>query len=99
MPAGECLCGDVAWEVDGPFKWMAHCHWTMCRKSHGTAYATFVTFPAESFRWTRGEASIKRWESTPGFTRDFCGRCGSKLPCLAPFTYAFPAAMTGDFGV
>jgi hypothetical protein len=78
---------------------MAHCHCTMCRKAHGTAYATFVTFAADRFRWVRGEAGIRRYESSPGSFRAFCGRCGAKLPAREPFAYAHAAPLVGELGV
>lgn len=99
MIEGSCLCGDVAWEIDGPLEWMAHCHCSICRKSHGTAFATFVTFAASGFRWVRGEGGIRRHESSPGSFRAFCGHCGSKLPAVEPFAYAHAGPLTGDLGI
>ena len=32
-------------EASGPFELMSHCHCSMCRKVHGTGYATFVAAP------------------------------------------------------
>jgi hypothetical protein len=31
MVRGSCLCGAVRYEADAPFKWMAHCHCSICR--------------------------------------------------------------------
>ena len=42
MVTGSCLCGDVAWAVSGPLELMSHCHCSMCRKAHGSAFATYV---------------------------------------------------------
>ena len=77
MVQGRCLCGDVRWEVRGPFAQMTHCHCSMCRKSHGAPFATYAAAPAEGFGWVQGEDRIVRYESSPGFDRPFCGRCGS----------------------
>jgi hypothetical protein len=77
---GSCLCGGVAWQVDGPLEWMTHCHCTMCRKAHGAAFATYVGAAEGGFRWLRGEEAINRYESSPGTFRAFCGRCGSVVP-------------------
>jgi hypothetical protein len=52
----------------------------MCRKTHGTAYGTYVVVAADGFRWARGEDGITRYVSSPGGGRRFCGRCGSPLP-------------------
>jgi hypothetical protein len=77
---GSCLCGDVAWELDGPLEFMSHCHCSRCRKAHGTAFATYVMAPADRFRLVRGAAGIVRYPSSPGFERPFCGRCGAVVP-------------------
>ena len=42
MYQGSCLCGRVSYEFDGPISLMMNCHCSMCRKHHGSAYATFV---------------------------------------------------------
>ena len=49
MARGSCLCGGVAWEADGPFDLMSHCHCSICRKAHGAAFATYVAVPAAGF--------------------------------------------------
>jgi hypothetical protein len=69
----------VTWEIDGPAEWMSHCHCSFCRKTHGTAFATYVATPAGGFRLKGGE-HVVRFESSPGFFRCFCGRCGSVVP-------------------
>ena len=79
MSQASCLCGDVAWELDGPFEFMSHCHCSRCRKAHGAAFATYLAGPAEGFR-LRGRERIVGWESSPGFSRCFCGGCGSVVP-------------------
>ncbi len=79
MSRASCLCGEVSWESEAPFASMAHCHCSRCRKAHGAAFATYVTVPAAGFH-LRGGEHVKRWESSPGFSRCFCGRCGSVVP-------------------
>jgi hypothetical protein len=79
MSQATCLCGSVAWQLDGPLERMSHCHCSRCRKTHGAAFATYVMGPAERFR-LRGSEHVVRWESSPGFFRCFCGRCGSVVP-------------------
>jgi len=79
MNPASCLCGAVTWELDGPLELMHHCHCSRCRKTHGSLFATYVGGPRAGFRM-RGQESVVRWESTPGFFRAFCGRCGSVVP-------------------
>ncbi len=77
---GSCLCGDVVWEVEGPGELVHHCHCGMCRKVHGTPYATAGGFPETSFRFVRGKEGLRHYESSRGNRRSFCGRCGSAMP-------------------
>ena len=77
MARGTCLCGDVVFRAEGPFAWMSHCHCSRCRKAHGTAYASLAATPDLGFS-ARGASA--RFESSPGFFRCFCARCGSATP-------------------
>jgi hypothetical protein len=58
---------------------MSHCHCSICRKSHGSAFATFAAGSVAGFRWVRGEKGLARYEASPGFLRSFCRRCGSTV--------------------
>jgi hypothetical protein len=79
MVHSSCLCGDVTWDVGGPLQMMSHCHCSRCRKAHGAAFATHAAAPAGELRLS-GRQQVTRWESSPGFFRCFCGRCGSVVP-------------------
>lgn len=76
---GSCLCGAVAFEVTAAPLSMGHCHCSMCRRQHGTAFGTYVEVRRASFRYTRGEEQVASYSSSPGVARRFCGRCGTKL--------------------
>jgi hypothetical protein len=80
---GNCLCGDVVFEISDSVEPLCHCHCSMCRKSHGAAFASYVGAPKTAFRWLRGTERIVRYESSPDAWRCFCSRCGSSLP-VAP---------------
>src|ERR1039457_5236775 len=77
MAKGRCLCGALSYELDGPFSAMIHCHCSMCRKHHGTGFATFVVAPIAGLRWTSGEDRLARYRSSPNGVRTFCSVCGS----------------------
>lgn len=76
---GSCLCGSVRYAITGPFRAMGHCHCSICRKSHGAAFATWGIIGPDQFRWTAGQALLQAYESSPGQQRVFCRRCGSPL--------------------
>jgi hypothetical protein len=79
MLKGSCLCGGVRYEIDGGLGAVTNCHCSLCRKMSGSAFSSGMTIPATSFRFTAGEELLKEWESSPGYYRVFCGRCGSPL--------------------
>lgn len=79
---GSCLCGAVTYAVGGPFNMMVHCHCSMCRKHHGSAFATFVGAPLVSFKWLSGEEQIDSFVSSENGRRNFCRHCGSVTPTL-----------------
>ena len=78
MPSGSCLCGTVAYELDEPLQQLVHCHCSMCRKNHGALFGSFVKSPG--LHWVNGASHVARYESSKGFHRCFCNRCGSVLP-------------------
>ena len=80
MLTGTCLCADIAFEIDGPVDTVGHCHCSMCRKFHGSAFATFGTTALEDFRWVRGAERVRTYRSSAEGYRHFCPRCGSAVP-------------------
>ena len=78
--SGHCLCGGVRWSYDAPFTAMLHCHCSICRKHHGTLFATFVAGPLATFHWRGGTEKIVTWQSSVQGRRSFCSVCGSKVP-------------------
>jgi len=77
---GSCLCGAARFRMTGPFGPMVHCHCSMCRKVHGSAFATFVGAPASGFEWTSGQDNVASYVSSAQGLRHFCRTCGSVTP-------------------
>lgn len=92
MTHGSCLCGSVAWEAEGPFELMSHCHCGRCRKTHGAAFSTALAAPVAGFRLGRGADAIGHYQTSPGFARPFCTRCGSIVADGAPAATEGPLA-------
>ena len=80
MFTGSCLCGDIAFEIGGHVDIVGHCHCSMCRKFHGSAFATVGTVAREDFRWVRGADRVRAYQSSANRCRRFCPRCGSAVP-------------------
>ena len=70
MYKAQCLCGDVSWELDGPLTMLANCHCTMCRKAHGSGFATYAAGTASGFRWTSGEDKRRRYHASAHGNRE-----------------------------
>lgn len=77
--AGACLCGAVRFEIELPTLICAHCHCTMCRRTHGAGFVTWAVVANEKIRFLAGEDRLVRYRSSAHGTRSFCGTCGSSL--------------------
>jgi len=76
---GQCLCGEVRYQVSHIEKQMAHCHCSMCRKFHGAAFSTYGEAKIENFEWLQGEGFLKTYLASNGTERQFCSNCGSSM--------------------
>ena len=75
---GGCQCGAVRYEISEPLHDVSHCHCSMCRKAHGTLFASFGRARRDSFNLT-GEQNVTGYESSPGMVRRFCKSCGGQI--------------------
>ena len=70
MVRGRCLCGDVAFEVSADIGMVTHCHCSMCRKFHGSAFATHGAVTARRLSVAEGPGAgaalrvLARWRAT-----------------------------------
>ncbi len=79
--AGSCLCGAVAFEVEGAFARFYLCHCSHCRKGTGSAHASNLFAPVATLRWVRGEEEVRVFRlPDTRHARSFCSACGSALP-------------------
>lgn len=100
MPEARCLCGEQVWRVDAPLELLHHCHCTICRKHQGAAFTTMGGVAPESFTWVARGETIGH-ESSPGFERLSCARCGSPVPgrtSSASLVFVFAGPLEGDPG-
>ncbi len=75
---GSCLCGEITYEVSGPFISTVNCHCSRCRRAHGAVFGSYAEFNPEQFRWLSGEELVR----TYGFEKSaycFCSKCGSNI--------------------
>jgi hypothetical protein len=76
---GRCLCGGIAYHVEGEAFGIIYCHCQRCRKQTGATLVGFVILKDGRIRWKSGRDLLRRYKSEIT-TRAFCGRCGSAVP-------------------
>jgi hypothetical protein len=86
---GQCFCGSVAFEFEGPTTDIELCHCTRCQRATGSPFAAEFKVRADRFRWLRGEELISFCEAPilrdpPAYRRSFCKICGSSVPSVFP---------------
>jgi hypothetical protein len=74
---GSCLCGAVAYEVEGPLREVIGCHCTQCRKQTGH-YMAATAAKLDKFRIVKDEG-LRWYRSSDMAERGFCQICGSTL--------------------
>lgn len=80
MISGECFCGEVRYEIDGPLVNARACHCSRCRKAFSGASSAFAELADPGhFRWVAGEDKLKQYISKQGWGLGFCGTCGSTV--------------------
>jgi hypothetical protein len=102
MVNGSCFCGTVRYEASGPFDSMTSCHCSMCRKHHGSAFATYIASPADGFHWIQGEDALLEYKSSAQGTRVSCGVCGSAVQMTmpdSPFVFLPAGPLEGELGI
>lgn len=81
--AGSCLCGAIAFEVEGTFERFYLCHCGHCRKDSGSAYAANLFSSTASLKWRRGQEKVTSFTlPSTRHSRSFCSACGSAVPSL-----------------
>ncbi|SBS35177.1 Glutathione-dependent formaldehyde-activating enzyme [Marinomonas aquimarina] len=79
--SGSCLCGSVAFELEGSFAKFFFCHCSRCRKTSGSAHCANLFAPDASLTWTKGEDHVTFYHlPETRFARTFCRTCGSMMP-------------------
>ena len=76
---GGCFCGAVRYAFKGGNIPCADCHCTMCRRTSGAPYVSWLVVPVNDFSYTRGVP--KQLQSSADGTRFFCSDCGTHVAC------------------
>ena len=97
---GSCLCGAVAFRIEGAVKLFQYCHCSRCRKSSGSAHAANIFVPADQLVFEQGQELLRRYElpTAKYWCSAFCATCGARLPWLTRNgkAYVVPAGSLDD---
>jgi hypothetical protein len=81
MIEGGCFCGNIKYEFEPGDYRVADCHCTMCRRTSGAPYVTWVVVPEDKFSYTSSQPEGKPviLKSSKNAQREFCSACGTPL--------------------
>lgn len=80
---GQCHCGHIQYEAEGPVVKSSYCECSGCRRATGTLKAPFVTVRRAGLTVTAGE--LAQFKAASGEACDaygvwhFCPQCGSPV--------------------
>jgi hypothetical protein len=75
--AGQCLCGSLAFTVNGPLRDVIDCHCHRCRRWTGHHMAATQT-AHENIRFA-DDAALRWFAPEPTVEYGFCRQCGSSM--------------------
>lgn len=96
---GRCLCGDLAFAVEGQPIDVIHCHCNFCQRATGSAYLIETLFTKEQFRLLHGIPRVFIHTSAGSGKHVhayFCDICGTKTHLLFE---RFPDTVGGYSGI
>lgn len=73
------MCGQVRYEITGPFVSAGYCHCTNCQRRTGTATSVNARVAATAFAIVGGAELVRSFEPPGGKPKHFCVVCGSSL--------------------
>ena len=80
--SGQCLCGEVKYEIANAPAVTGVCHCKNCQRQAGSAFSTIAGVPKAEFSLTAGEPKLYQDSDTKSgnsVQRFFCGNCGSPI--------------------
>jgi hypothetical protein len=83
---GQCLCGEIRYQVSTRSAKSFLCHCKDCQRSGGSFFNATVLLPKNDFEITSGELVQYQSRSNSGneIVRGFCRKCGSGISIDIP---------------
>ena len=79
---GQCLCGNIRYEISSPPAITGVCHCKNCQRQAGSAFSTLAGVPRSDFKLVAGDLKLYQDTDTDSgnpVERYFCGNCGSPI--------------------
>jgi hypothetical protein len=74
---GGCVCETVRFSSTAQPLDAGYCHCKLCQRSTGAPVLAWVSFPTQTFSYTRGVPA--RYQSSKHGHREFCSNCGTQI--------------------
>lgn len=84
---GQCLCGEIKYELGSEPAVSGVCHCKNCQRQGGSAFSTLAAVPVADLKFTGAKPKLyedSATESGGTVKRYFCGTCGSPIYSLTP---------------
>ena len=75
--SGQCLCGNVAFNILNELRGVIFCHCGQCLKTHGH-FSAYTEAYENDIEW-REASSLSWYQSSTNAKRGFCKKCGASL--------------------
>jgi hypothetical protein len=80
MKTGGCFCKSVRYELKNNAYKVVNCHCSMCRRTSGAPFVSWLIVPTTDFRYTGDTPHLLK--SSENASRDFCAKCGTPVTCV-----------------
>ena len=77
---GGCFCGKIRYEITGEVKRVVNCHCSMCRRTSGAPYVSWLVVDKQNFQYVTEQP--KHLNSSAEGDRYFCAECGTPIACV-----------------
>jgi hypothetical protein len=77
---GGCFCGSIRYKITGTINRVGNCHCTMCRRTSGAPFVSWLMVPKNQFSYLSG--GPKHLQSSKNGERWFCENCGTPIACI-----------------
>ena len=75
---GSCQCEGIKYELLSTPREIQHCYCSICRKMHGSIYASWSPIKEMDIRFI-SKNTLTYYKSSDRVKRGFCNQCGSKI--------------------